>query len=390
MHGPESSRPRCIWGRALARFVLMRAGPMHFAATALVCTLGAFPALAVDLPGGIQLHGAVDVYADVNFNGPADHANWIPGVGTTAKRANELSLNLASIEVVKDPEPVGFHLWLGAGTAADVVHAGELVGPAAGPEIWRYVQQASVSARVPIGRGLLIEGGIYPSHIGFEGFPSQVNWTYTRGWMGEFSPYYQTGIKLAYAFDDAWSVQLHLLNGWQRIGDNNNGKAIGTQVAWKAGPSTLSFNTFFGPELDNDSGHWRFFGDIVWVLALDAATQLAVTADAGLQQRPDIHAATWHAASVFVRRQLSPKWATAARAEYYRDSDGLISGVPQTLLEGTLTLEYRPWEILILKLEGRYDHSTAPVFNTSTVLTDGTPGKAKDQFLVVLGAVAAF
>src|SRR4029450_8903368 len=50
----------------------------------------------------------------------------------------------------------------------------------------------------------------------------------------------------------------------------------------------------------------------------------------------------------------------------------------------------RPWEILILKLEGRYDHSTAPVFNTSTVLTDGTPGKAKDQFLVVLGAEAAF
>src|SRR4029453_4890942 len=67
MHGPESSRPRCIWGRALARFVLMRPGPMRIAATALVCTLGAFPALAVDLPGGIQLHGRVDVYADVNF-----------------------------------------------------------------------------------------------------------------------------------------------------------------------------------------------------------------------------------------------------------------------------------------------------------------------------------
>ena len=208
--------------------------------------------------------------------------------------------------------------------------------------------------------------------------------------MGEFSPYYQTGIKLAYAFDDAWSVQLHLINGWQRIGDNNNGKAIGTQVAWKAGPSTLIVNTFFGPELDNDNGHWRFFGDIVWVLALGASTQLAVTADGGLQQRPAVQPATCHSAPVFDRRQLSPKWATAARAEYYRDSDGLISGVAQTLVEGTLTLEYRPWDLLILKLEGRYDHSTAPVFNTSTVLPDGTPSKATDQVLVVLGAVAAF
>jgi len=352
--------------------------------------LASFPARAVDLPGGIQLHGAADVYADANFNGPADHSNWIPGVGTSAKRANEASVNLASIELVKDPEPVGFHLWLGAGTGATVVHSGEFVGPAAGPDVWQYVQQASVSAKVPVGRGLIIEGGIYPSHIGAEGLATQSNWTYTRGWMGELSPYYQTGIKLSYAFDDSWSAQLHLLNGWQRIGDNNNGKAIGTQVAWKAGPSTLTFNTFFGPELDNDNSNWRFFGDIVWLLALSDSTQLLVSADAGLQQRPNVDAATWHAAQASVRHQFSPKWAGTIRGEYYRDSDGFITGVAQTLAEGTLTIEYRPWDLLILKLEGRYDHSTASVFNTSTMLPDGTPGKATDQVLVVLGAVAAF
>jgi Putative beta-barrel porin-2, OmpL-like. bbp2 len=364
----------------------MRTAP----ATLLFCTLGAFPALAVDLPGGIQLHGAVDVYADANFNGPVDHANWFPGVGTTAKRADEASVNLASIELVKAPEPVGFHLWLGAGTGADVVHAGEFVGPAAGPEVWRYVQQASVSARIPVGTGLLIEGGIYPSHIGFEGFASQGNWNYTRTWMGEFSPYYQTGLKVSYAFDEAWSVQVHLINGWQRIGDNNDGKAIGTQVAWKAGPSTLTFNTFLGPELDNDNSHWRFFGDLVWKLSLDPATQLALCLDAGLQQLPATSAATWHGGTVFLRRQLSPRWATTLRAEYYRDSDGFISGVAQTLVEGTLTVEFRPWEILILKLEGRYDHSTAPVFNSGTVLADGIPNRVQSQGLIVLGAVASF
>ena len=360
---------------------------------AALCTLSflsALPAVAADLPLGIQVHGAVDVYADANFNGPADHANFLPGTGTTAKRANELSVNLASIELVKAPEPVGFHLWLGAGTGADVVHAGEFVGPAAGPEIWRYVQQASVSARIPVGRGLVVEGGIYPSHIGFEGFASQGNWTYTRGWMGEFSPYYQTGIKVSYAFDDAWSVQLHLLNGWQRIGDNNNGKAIGTQVAWKTGPSTLTFNTFFGPELDNDSSHWRFFGDLIWQLDVAPTTSLAISADAGLQQRPEVSAATWHGEAIWVRQKLSPRWTGVLRVELYRDPDGFISGVAQTLVEGTLTVEYRPWDILILKLEGRYDHSTAPVFNGSTVLPNDKPSTVQDQVLVVLGAVAAF
>ena len=352
--------------------------------------LVALPAGAVDLPGGIQLHGAVDVYAVANFNGPADHANWFSGVGTSAKRANELSLNLASLEVLKTPEPVGFHLWLVAGTGADVVHAGELTGPSAGPEIWRYVQQASVSARIPVGRGIEIEGGIYPSHIGLEGFASQSNWTYTRGYMGEFSPYYQTGIRLGYDFDESWSFHLHFMNGWQRIGDNNNGKAIGTHLAWKAGPSTLTFNTFFGPELDNDSSHWRFFGDLIWQLDVGSSTSLAITADAGWQQRPDVHTASWHGEAILLRQKLTPRWALALRAELYRDPDGFISGFAQTLTEGTLTVEYRPWDILIVKLEGRYDHSTASVFNTSTLLPDGTPSKAQDQVLVVLGAVAAF
>jgi len=350
----------------------------------------ASPGAAADLPLGIQVHGAVDVYADVNTNGPADHANWFPGVGTSAKRANEASVNLASIELVKDPEPVGFHLWVAAGTGANVVHSGELVGPAAGPDVWQYVQQASVSAKVPVGRGLVIEGGIYPSHIGMEGLASQGNWNYTRSWLGDFSPYYQTGIKFSYAFDDAWSVQLHLLNGWQRIGDNNNGKAIGTQVGWKAGPSTLTFNTFIGPELDNDNGDWRYYGDLVWLLDVTASTKLGLNLDVGMQQRPATDAAYWHGAGLYLRQQLSPKWAAALRVEYYRDAQGLISGTAQTLAEGTLTVEYRPWDILILKLEGRYDHSTASVFNNSDILPDGSLGKVQSQGLIVLGAVAAF
>jgi hypothetical protein len=208
--------------------------------------------------------------------------------------------------------------------------------------------------------------------------------------MGELSPYYQTGIKLSYAFDDAWSAQVHLLNGWQRIGDNNDAKAIGTQVAWKAGPSALAFNTFFGPELDGDNSHWRFFFDLVWSLELDSATKLGLCLDVGWQDRPSAEAAYWHGASLFLRRQLSPRWAAALRVEYYRDAQGLMSGVAQTLTEGTLTIEYRPWDILILKLEGRYDHSTAAVFNSSTVLADGTPSKVQSQGLILLGAVAAF
>jgi hypothetical protein len=375
----------------MARFVLpwrrrMRPGVSAF----FFCATTALPAQAVDLPGGIQLNGAVDVYVDVNFNGPPDHGNFLPGTGTTAKRANEFSVNLVSLELQKTPEPVGFHLWLVAGTGTEVEHESEIVGPGTGPQVWRYVQQASVSARIPVGRGLEIEGGIYPSHIGFEGFASQTDWNYTRSWMADYSPYYQTGIKATYVFDDAWSAQIQVLNGWQRIGDNNNGKSLGTQIVWKAGASTLTFNTFLGPELTDDDHDWRYFVDFVWTLQIGLANQVALTLDLGLQQEPQAPADTWWGAAAYYRRQLSPRWAATVRAEVYRDPEGVMSGTPQTLVEGTLTVEFRPWQILLLKLEGRYDHSTAHVFGASPKLASGLPSKVQDQVLIVLGAVAAF
>jgi hypothetical protein len=82
--------------------------------------------------------------------------------------------------------------------------------------------------------------------------------------------------------------------------------------------------------------------------------------------------------------------AFAARAEYYEDKDGAISGVPQILKEVTATLEHRPASQLILKLEGRYDRSSALVFAEEEVDLVGDPVRGTEEFMVLLGAVATF
>ena len=332
----------------------------------------------------ITLHAAVDVYAAHNFNTPQDHANFISGTGTSAKRSDEVSLNLASLEVVLDPRPVGFHLWVAAGTGAEIVHLAEPVGENVGPQVWKFVQQASISASVPVGRGLLIEAGIYPSHIGFESLASQASWNYTRAWLGELSPYYQAGIKAAYAFTDHFSAQLHVLNGWQTIADNNHSAAVGTQVALAFERWSVSFNTYAGPEGTGDDAHWRFFGDLVVQASLTRWLKVGLAADAGLQQLLGGSSAFWHGVTGYARVQFPGSVALALRAEYYRDPLGVISGAGQTLSEGTVTVEYKPWSVLTLKLEGRYDHSTARVFS------EAMGGKTDSQALVVLGAVASF
>lgn len=302
----------------------------------------------------LQVAGFVDGYFASDFNQPVDHANFFPGVGTAAKRDNELGINLAQVDLVLVPAPVGAKLSLGFGTAPEVLHAAELRGIATRPDVWRNVLQASAQWQTRLGRGLLLEAGIYPSHIGMEAFQTRHNWNYTRSWLGELSPYYQTGLKLAYPFSDGWSAQLHLLNGWQVIGDNNRGKSVGAQIAYGSERFSISLNGIAGPELAGDDASWRGVG---------------------------------------LYARLAPKnsrTAFALRAEYYDDEDGAISGLAQTLKEITATLEHRPVERLILKLEGRYDRSSAPAFASDEMGLDGAPQRKNQQFLLLLGVVANF
>jgi hypothetical protein len=242
-----------------------------------------------------------------------------------------------------------------------------------------------------VGRGLLVEGGVYPSHIGMESFQTQLNWNYTRSWLGELSPYYQTGLKLAYPLSERWSAQFHLLNGWQVIGDNNRGKSVGAQLAYAGDRFSISFNGIAGPELANNDDDARALGDLVTTWKATDSLTLGLSADVAREGRPEGEAVGWWGVGLYGR--LAPsgsRTAFALRAEYYDDEDGAISGIAQTLKEITATVEHRPVERLILKLEGRYDRSSVPAFASDEPGADGALLRERDQFLLLLGAVATF
>ena len=323
-------------------------------------------------PAAAQVSGFLDSYYAWNGNRPADHANFIAGTGTTAARSNQFDINLAAVEFVREPRPVGLHLTLVAGSGTDVVHAAD---PAR--ETFRYVYQASVQYKAT--HRLTLEGGIYPSHIGFEGFFSKDDWNYTRGWLGEFSPYYQTGIKASYVWNDRWSAQLHVLNGWQIIGENNEAKAVGTQVAYSAARFSATVNTFMGAELPNDNDHQRRFVDSIFTFKVNGRLTLAASADRGRQAFPGDQAANWLGLSLWSRYAVDDRRAVAARLERFRDPDDGISGARQTIGGATLTFELRPHKNLIVKVEARHDHSTAPVFDHT-----------QNETLAVVSAVMTF
>src|SRR5438874_9751542 len=74
-----------------------------------------------------QLSGYADVYFAYNTNRPTTDDNFVPGIGTTAKKHNQFSLNLAALEI-DARTPIIVHLTLNFGPATEVVHVGEPKG----------------------------------------------------------------------------------------------------------------------------------------------------------------------------------------------------------------------------------------------------------------------
>lgn len=288
---------------------------------------------------------------------PDSKLNFYPGIGTTGERADQLALNVAALQIVRDPKPFGFHLTLVAGDSADVVHAAEP------NHATRHVYQASVTYDAKV---VQLEAGVYPSHIGFEAYFSKDNWNYTRGWLGELSPYYQTGIKASRAINSHWSAQVHVLRGWQNISDSNAPTAIGTQIAYSDARLSASFNTYLDPH--------RKFGDLVATYKATPKLSLGASVDHG-HRSP----ANWLGLAAYARYAIDDRNAVAFRAERFRDPDAGISSFAQTLSDETLTYEMHARKHLILKFEGRRDHSTAPVFNSSN-----------NQTLAIASAVVTF
>ena len=342
--------------------------------SAITLFLVALAARADEPATPMTIHGFIDGYYAWNGNSPASHDSFFPGAGSSGKRADEFNLNLAALEIVRDAAPLGFHLSLVAGNGADVIHAAESEG-------FRHIYQASIIYKV--NDKLTIEGGIFPSHIGFESFYSKDDWNYTRSWPGELSPFYQTGVHASYQFSDHWSGELHVLNGWQIIDDNNDAKAIGGKIAYTNDRLTTSLNTFDGPELPHDNSHWRHFGDLIVSYKGTPKLSVAGSADRGHQELPGDATANWLGIAGFGRYAFDDRHAVAVRGSLFHDPDNAISGAAQKLTEETLTYEFHPVANLIVKIEGRHDHSTATVFARRNGLTN-------NQTIVVVGAVATF
>jgi hypothetical protein len=144
--------------------------------------------------------------------------------------------------------------------------------------------------------------------------------------------------------------------------------------------------------LRENAAEWRLFSDFIVEFDVLPRLQLVATWDIGSQERPNADTALFHGGALYIRAALLPSLFFVVRGEYYHDEAGIFTIIPdQTFVGVSGTFDMHVADQLSVKVEGRYDHATHPTFDDHPVdVMTGLPQLARDETLILVGAVASF
>lgn len=273
----------------------------------------------------ITVGGFVDGYLAWDFGRPPKFDRSFAGGAlftTQPARHNEFNINLAFIEAKLDAPHYRGRIALQTGTSVQSNYSGEpSIGAISGPSLGRLIQEAVVG--IKLAENVWVDGGVFYSHLGMESWASRDNLTYSRSLVGDYSPYYQSGVKLTWTPSAKLTAQVDVVNGWQTISENNTGKGAGVRLDYAVtGASTLTYYNLISNEagsrlrMFNGVGAKHTSGKITLMGELDLGTQSRSAANGS--------SASWYGWTAVARMQATPKVALIVRAEGYNDENQVI------------------------------------------------------------------
>ena len=298
------------------------------------------------------------------------------GFTTQAARHSEFNVNLAHLDAVLSGPRVHGRLALQAGTSVQVNYAGEpRLGNTSGGDLSRVLQEAF--AGYELRPGLWLDAGVFFSNVGMEGWLSRDNTTYTRSLVADYSPYYSSGARMVWQATSNLALRVDVVNGWQNISENNEGKSVGVRVDRTVGKYTsVSWYALAGNEAGAQAerdvpARVRLFNGLGVRSRVLKRLDITAQIDLGRESTPDSagisrSARTWHGGMAAVRVELTPRTALAGRVEHYADRHQVVAvtgtALPLRASGGSLGLDMQLSPALTWRTEARVLANRADVF----------------------------
>jgi hypothetical protein len=258
-----------------------------------------------------------------------------------------------------------------------------LADAGAGRDISTDIDNLQLRWQPSLQSGFDVTIGKFDSPMAIERDDAPLNFQATNSFTFDYArPVKFVGVVAHDAVSPEFEIFGLVANGWDQDVDNNSGKTGGLYGLWSPSLAAhLGLGVLYGPEKDNLDTDDRTA--VVATLLLQPAANWVIGGESVYGSEP--HAAVtgglarWYGEMLFTHYRFDRHWAATARVDYFDDVGGSRTGTPQVLRSWTLSPQYligggffgifryldrtslRLPEVT-LRLDLRYDQSTAPVF----------------------------
>jgi len=299
-----------------------------------------------------------------------------PGTGNIPyfvdmNRHNEANINLAFLDLRYNGDRLRSRFVAGFGTYMDANYANETGSI-------KNILEASMGVKLFKNKEIWVEFGVLGSPYTNESAISRDHLMYTRSLAPEYVPYYIAGAKLSLPISNKLTAYLYLINGWQQIRDQNQGKSLGTQIEWRPNNKNLfNWNTYSGDEQTalEPQNRMRYFTDIFWIFSPSEKFSATSCAYIGLQQSVDSldqpsKDRFWWQANFIAKYNFSKKVSLSGRIEYFSDPNNVqiksINGIQAvSLASAGLCLNVKITNNALFRMEGRHFYASNKMFKDS-------------------------
>jgi len=319
-----------------------------------------------------EIGGLVDVYWLYN-------SNKVPPLYQAFNVLyNSFDVSMAEIWVNKTPTAdsrIGYKIRTTFGSAADIMAAAS--GQFAKESPYKNIEEAYGSYLAPVGKGLQIDIGKFVTNAGAEVIEAKDDFNYSRSLLFQLAiPLYHSGIRLTYSPNDKVTLMGGVINGWNVVNDNNTAKSVMASITWKpTGSLSVVENYIGGPEQPDNNDNWRQLSDTVVSYTVNPQLSLMANYDyahdttaapaPGLLPGTSVH---WQGIAGYLKYQPNKVVAVIPRVEFFNDPQGFQTAFAggQNLSDATITLEVKPADNFIWRIEYRNDFSSqSPFINSS-------------------------
>lgn len=332
----------------------------------------------------VTLSGLTEVFYQWNF---ADPSNGITNFRGFDNRHDTFTIANTVIDASATTSATSAHVALQFGHTPETYYLAEPTSPGTGAAgttgaaTWKTLQQANVGYRAPLGRGALVEAGLFLSPIGPEGMAVKEQWNWSRSNLFFGLPFYHTGARVSYGLTDRVTGALAVYNGWNSVVDNNSRKSIAVQATYAVADRVTWNVLYFGgverATASPEGRPWRHLLDsyVAWYPRPELS--LLVHGDVGFEDNA-FGRSEWAAGAAYLRFRARTWLYLAGRSDLFWEgvaenvhgrSSAIFWPSPHVASQ-TLTCDVRPADNVSFRLEYRHDRADDPMFFDGTVDSD--------------------